>query len=123
MTYHIGYVRDEKTLKVSSHQSFAERRHGTMEEFSHVYLHKTAKSRSLSVHEHASTSSLAMQGPHFTILDALQARQYLNKLPERFAPDDRILICDPMIATGRPLPAFPCLLIDFRVCELYWSSC
>ena len=31
----------------------------------------------------------------------LQASMYLNKLPVRFAHDDRVLLCDPMIATGR----------------------
>lgn len=30
----------------------------------------------------------------------VQASMYLNKLPIRFASDDRILLCDPMIATG-----------------------
>jgi uracil phosphoribosyltransferase len=30
----------------------------------------------------------------------LQARSYLNKLPEKFAEDDLILITDPMLATG-----------------------
>ena len=25
---------------------------------------------------------------------------YLNKLPSSFAADDRVLVCDPMIATG-----------------------
>lgn len=29
-----------------------------------------------------------------------QARSYLNKLPEKFAEDDLILITDPMLATG-----------------------
>ena len=32
----------------------------------------------------------------------MQASMYLNKLPLRFEPDDRILLCDPMIATGEP---------------------
>lgn len=30
----------------------------------------------------------------------LQASTYLNKLPERFESDDKILISDPMLATG-----------------------
>lgn len=31
---------------------------------------------------------------------ALQARSYLNKLPDRFSEDDLVLITDPMLATG-----------------------
>jgi len=30
----------------------------------------------------------------------LQARSYLNKLPDRFSEDDLVLITDPMLATG-----------------------
>lgn len=30
----------------------------------------------------------------------LQASEYLNKLPARFAPDDKILVADTMVATG-----------------------
>jgi uracil phosphoribosyltransferase len=30
----------------------------------------------------------------------LQASWYLNKLPESFAADDRVLVSDPMMATG-----------------------
>lgn len=32
----------------------------------------------------------------------LQATPYLNKLPERLSAEDRILIVDPMLATGKP---------------------
>lgn len=30
----------------------------------------------------------------------LQATSYLNKLPSSFSPEDRILVADPMLATG-----------------------
>lgn len=31
-----------------------------------------------------------------------QATSYLNKLPDKLAADDRILVVDPMLATGKP---------------------
>ena len=33
----------------------------------------------------------------------VQATAYLNKLPERFTAEDRVLVVDPMLATGKPL--------------------
>lgn len=32
----------------------------------------------------------------------MQASSYLNKLPQKLAADDRVLIVDPMLATGKP---------------------
>ena len=32
----------------------------------------------------------------------MQASPYLNKLPQKLAADDRVLIVDPMLATGKP---------------------
>lgn len=32
--------------------------------------------------------------------ETLQATSYLNKLPKQFSPEDRILVADPMLATG-----------------------
>lgn len=42
----------------------------------------------------------------------LQATCYLNKLPERFEPDVRVLICDPMLATGGTMEATMAELIN-----------
>jgi len=36
----------------------------------------------------------------------VQATPYLNKLPGRLAADDRILVVDPMLATGKPSSLF-----------------
>ncbi len=33
----------------------------------------------------------------------MQASAYLNKLPERLTAEDRVLVVDPMLATGKPL--------------------
>lgn len=35
-----------------------------------------------------------------SLLCGLQATSYLNKLPSSFSPEDRILVADPMLATG-----------------------
>jgi len=32
--------------------------------------------------------------------ETLQPSTYLNKLPASFSPDDKIIVCDPMLATG-----------------------
>ena len=32
----------------------------------------------------------------------MQASAYLNKLPERLTAEDRVLVVDPMLATGKP---------------------
>ncbi len=48
-----------------------------------------------------------------------QASWYLNKLPPTFAPTDRIMVSDPMLATGGTivqvrlplLPPSPCFLL------------
>jgi hypothetical protein len=32
----------------------------------------------------------------------MQASSYLNKLPQKLAANDRLLIVDPMLATGKP---------------------
>ena len=37
----------------------------------------------------------------------MQASSYLNKLPQKLAADDRVLIVDPMLATGKPPLAWP----------------
>ncbi|WP_338038496.1 uracil phosphoribosyltransferase [Neosynechococcus sphagnicola] len=37
--------------------------------------------------------------------ETLVASCYLNKLPERFAPETRVLICEPMLATGGTIMA------------------
>jgi len=37
--------------------------------------------------------------------DTLQPKEYLNKLPASFEPDDRILVVDPMLATGGTMTA------------------
>jgi uracil phosphoribosyltransferase len=34
----------------------------------------------------------------------VQATPYLNKLPDSFDAEDKILVVDPMLATGEPLP-------------------
>ena len=41
-----------------------------------------------------------MQAVRPTASACLQASTYLNKLPERFESDDKILISDPMLASG-----------------------
>ena len=33
----------------------------------------------------------------------LQPTVYLNKLPDAFQPDTRVLVTDPMLATGAPV--------------------
>ena len=38
-----------------------------------------------------------------------QASSYLNKLPETLSTEDRILVVDPMLATGGPAHACTCL--------------
>lgn len=40
-----------------------------------------------------------------TVLPGLQPKEYLNKLPASFEPDDRILVVDPMLATGGTMTA------------------
>jgi uracil phosphoribosyltransferase len=37
--------------------------------------------------------------------ETLQPSWYLNKLPQRFAPQTRVLVCDPMLATGGSIMA------------------
>lgn len=37
--------------------------------------------------------------------ETLQVSSYLNKLPEQFPPEVRVLICDPMLATGGTIMA------------------
>jgi len=37
----------------------------------------------------------------------LQASMYLNKLPEKFSSEDKILVCDTMVATGMPHSHLP----------------
>lgn len=41
-----------------------------------------------------------MFGRDMSLSALLQASKYLSKLPPKFAADDRILVCDPMLATG-----------------------
>ena len=36
---------------------------------------------------------------------AVQPTSYLNKLPKSFSPEDRILVVDPMLATGGSMPS------------------
>ena len=42
-----------------------------------------------------------------TLLFYVQATSYLNKLPDRLAGDDRILVVDPMLATGKAQVILP----------------
>ena len=58
--------------------------------------------------EDAATLLPAAQTFHLGLVrdeETLEASMYLNKLPERFEPDDPVLICDPMVATGGSLIA------------------
>ena len=43
--------------------------------------------------------------------ETLQPTVYLNKLPDTFQPDTRVLVTDPMLATGaRAALGSPCML-------------
>ena len=74
-TYHLGLVRDEKTLLVSSSS-----------------LPNTAQSSGTNTH--------LLCFFFFFSLHPNQPTEYLNKLPDSFSPDDKILVSDPMLATG-----------------------
>ena len=43
---------------------------------------------------------VSLEGPFQSCLLLAQPTEYLNKLPAAFAADDRILVSDPMMATG-----------------------
>ena len=47
-----------------------------------------------------------------------QASSYLNKLPAALTPEDRILVVDPMLATGTPSQQAPLVFMaDMRPCK------
>ena len=49
--------------------------------------------------------------------ETLQPTVYLNKLPDTFQPDTRVLVTDPMLATGaRAALTFPCVLQLTALC-------
>lgn len=100
-TYHVGYVRDDDTLEVGA---------GRL-----LQLLRVAWTLLLrcAVQEAA---RLACRPPHRapprskhcltplpTYTPSSQASCYLNKLPPSFSPTDRVLVSDPMLATGGTL--------------------
>ena len=45
-------------------------------------------------------------GPGHRDEETLQPKMYLNKLPEKFSRTDRVLVSDPMLATGEQVPRY-----------------
>ena len=79
-TYHVGLIRDEKTLQVSGEQ-------------------RTLQGLQTSGSPHLS-HVLPIQSLLNERYSVLQAIEYLNKLPKTLDKEDRVLVSDPMVATG-----------------------
>lgn len=63
---------------------------------SSVYPMRTCLTTGRLVPWHAAASMVGSDSS----LVGVQATSYLNKLPSSFSPEDRILVADPMLATG-----------------------
>lgn len=59
--------------------------------------------RRLLPHSLTATQTHTAPVPRLRRCWLLQPVEYLNKLPRRFAADDRVLVCDPMLATGNTI--------------------
>mmetsp|Transcript_886 Transcript_886/g.2423 ORF Transcript_886/g.2423 Transcript_886/m.2423 type:complete len:275 (-) Transcript_886:145-969(-) len=65
--------------------------------------------------ENAATVLPASETYHLGLVrdeETLLPSEYLNKLPESFAPDDKVLVSDPMLATGGTLAHALQLIVD-----------
>jgi hypothetical protein len=114
-TYHVGYVRNEETLQVgTSRSSFSDCEPPVRQ------LQLSVGRCVMSAENEQWLDTGLDDQPHPppppsppppTITP--QATSYLNKLPKQLSPEDKILITDPMLATGGTM-----LQVGGR-----WSAC
>lgn len=106
-TYHVGYVRDDQTLEVRADAALH-----TAVQAAHAHLPYALMVTSAVVLPAACVKEARAPTPNMLPVPLtkrcdrlpcfLQATCYLNKLPPSFSPEDRILVSDPMLATGKP---------------------
>jgi len=115
-TYHVGLVRDEQTLQVVLVCRFAVcPARASWQRRCKCVLACTVHLDAYLTSVCAFVDTWPMVPKPLSVqrdLDTFQASWYLNKLPESFAPDDRVLISDPMMATGGTMvkASAPCLV-------------
>lgn len=93
-THHVGLVRNEETLEVG-HPALRLKGNCIMiTGFPLLSVH--SHSRAHLGHAHPAGRRMQLEKS----VECVQASWYLNKLPASFAEDDRVLVSDPMMATG-----------------------
>ncbi len=102
-TMHVGYVRNEETLEVSLPGALPAHAAGCLFNATALACSEDTPCRS-RWHIKVSLKARKIYRP---CRCCLQATSYLNKLPDRLAADDRILVVDPMLATGKLQPILP----------------